>query len=489
MDLSITTLGYLAIPLGILCLARRPIFALVLAILWAPFPVASVVNLTIGDGYRVGLQPGYYFAGIFTIRFLFSLIEGGRRGSVNTMQKSIYRLLFIFIGCVMVSTAIALTLFNGVLIVYPPRLGLDITTGYPLSASNTNISQILYLLALCLASYCACLYISGDNILIRSCVKAYIASVVVVLGYAIYEILGSIMGWPALAFLFDNPVYNLDVSEMITGYERLQKIGPFVRAASTFSEPSTLAQFCLGAYGFVLFQYLSDRRGTLYLPMLVVITLILLFTVSTTAYLGIMIMTPIGFLVAAKNKIAVGKYFLGLSLLIVFIIVGLRMFQDNVVAGLDLALTSKSTSRSFEFRINADLAALKVLVDSIGIGAGWGSNRSSSLIPNIASNAGVAGLAIMFLLARKMYSSVRDSLDRVRSIEDTPWLLPICMTFVGGVVGGLIAVPDTSVIHVWWAGTLLVGMLDINWRRRGRILVRPGNRIAPISPRRSVAGS
>jgi hypothetical protein len=484
MDLSITTLGYLTIPLGIFCLARRPIFALVLAILWAPFPVASVINLTIGDGYRVGLQPGYYFAGIFTIRFLFSLIEGGR-GSVNTMQKSIYRLLFIFIGCVIISTTIALTLFSGVLIVYPPRLGLDITTGYPLSASNTNISQILYLLALCFVSYCACLYISGDKSLIRSCIKAYIASVVIVLGYAIYEILGNMLGWPALVFLFDNPVYDLDISEMITGYERLQKIGPFVRAASTFSEPSTLAQFCLGAYGFVLCQYLSHRRGTLYLPMLIVVTLILLFTVSTTAYLGILIMTPIGFIVAAKRHIAISKYIVGLSLLMIFTIVGLRMFQDNIVAGLDLALKSKSTSRSFESRINADLAALKVLVDSIGIGAGWGSNRSSSLIPNIASNAGVAGLAIMFLLARKMYTSVRASLERASSTDDTPWLLPICMTFIGSVVGGLIAVPDTSVIHVWLAGTLLVGMLDINWRRRDQIVAQPGSW---ISPWRSAAG-
>jgi hypothetical protein len=70
---------------------------------------------------------------------------------------------------------------------------------------------------------------------------------------------------------------------------------------------------------------------------------------------------------------------------------------DAVSSVVDSTLT-KSDSDSFSERTATDLAALGTVSTTYGLGVGWGSFRSSSLIPGLVANAGVFGVVAVLWL-------------------------------------------------------------------------------------------
>jgi hypothetical protein len=71
---------------------------------------------------------------------------------------------------------------------------------------------------------------------------------------------------------------------------------------------------------------------------------------------------------------------------------------DAVSSVIDSTLT-KSDSDSFSMRTATDAAALDTFGATYGLGVGWGSFRSSSLVPGLVANAGIFGITAVLWLA------------------------------------------------------------------------------------------
>jgi hypothetical protein len=70
----------------------------------------------------------------------------------------------------------------------------------------------------------------------------------------------------------------------------------------------------------------------------------------------------------------------------------------DLVSGVVDSTLDKSDSESFAQRSDTDGAAMGTLAATYGFGVGWGSFRSSSLIPGLVANAGAFGpLAVVWL--------------------------------------------------------------------------------------------
>ena len=74
----------------------------------------------------------------------------------------------------------------------------------------------------------------------------------------------------------------------------------------------------------------------------------------------------------------------------------------TMINGVVNSTLNKGDSDSFSERTATDIAGLDTLSQTYGLGVGWGSFRSSSLVPGLAANAGVFGILAVPWLGLRM---------------------------------------------------------------------------------------
>jgi hypothetical protein len=94
---------------------------------------------------------------------------------------------------------------------------------------------------------------------------------------------------------------------------------------------------------------------------------------------------------------------------------------DAVSGVVDNTLT-KGDSDSYADRTATDVAALDTVSTTYGLGVGWGSFRSSSLVPGLLANAGVFGLVAVLWLGLRTTQLVR---RRTAAMRDHPGCLVV----------------------------------------------------------------
>jgi hypothetical protein len=99
------------------------------------------------------------------------------------------------------------------------------------------------------------------------------------------------------------------------------------------------------------------------------------------------------------------------------------------------ATVDKQHSSSYADRTSADHDSLREMFESDGLGVGWGSNRSSSLLPGLAASVGIFGITGLAWFALNIFVSVRHA-HRLTSQPELRQVMHGCM---GGIVGTLSA--------------------------------------------------
>ena len=168
-----------------------------------------------------------------------------------------------------------------------------------------------------------------------------------------------------------------------------------------------------------------------------------LLSTSTTGYAALAIMLAglalYAFVIgsgALKKRVLAGLFGAG-------VVVALAIATAPVVApslahqavSITNATLNKQRSSSYQDRTSTDLVSLREVVESDGLGVGWGSNRSSSLIPGLAAGIGIWGIAGLLWFVSRILSHVRTA----QRLATSPALKLVIHGSTGSILGLLAA--------------------------------------------------
>jgi hypothetical protein len=288
---------------------------------------------------------------------------------------------------------------------------------------------------------------------IRRAIEAYIYSGYIAALIGLYQFLSYQWDWfyPS-DVLFSRP----EVRDVLPFLRRYYVNGlSLTQTYGSFSEPSFFAQFLLGST-LASFNWWFRGNAPLKVKGLAVISLAaLIMTMSTTAYVGLgcgLVLVLGRFVMKRRARAVPVLCVLAMAAtgVTVWALYGseAEAISRTTSAVADLVLMHKTESQSYSIRLAVDSLAFQDLVETGGLGVGWGSTRGSSLLFHLLGNVGVWGVALLAWFA----SRVKYKLARA---EPIPARTFIGLALIGNLLGGLIAVPDIISPTIW----LLLGIL------------------------------
>jgi len=171
--------------------------------------------------------------------------------------------------------------------------------------------------------------------------------------------------------------------------------------------------------------------------------------------------TPFGYettgrrIMAAVAKIAVLLVALG-----GVAAVGISAFAPEIIANITEVYTgtlNKQESSSYQDRTSADIDSLEATLGTYGLGTGWGSNRSSSLIPGLLASVGVPGMAGLIWFGVGLTRAVK----RARRAGGPPDQVMVidgcCGAVVGFLTAAVISGPTISSVAFFFLLAVLIG--------------------------------
>lgn len=240
----------------------------------------------------------------------------------------------------------------------------------------------------------------------------------------------------------------------------LQGVNGMTRLQSTLIEPSILAATMTPVCCFLSMRFIYERKSTM--GVLALLSgIVLLRSLSTTAFLGLFFIFAICALSILYSFRSLSTQRLSPWLLLSG---GLTVLVTIVVAfqlGLfELLLIEKMDSQSADSRTGADGVALEILMNSFGLGYGFGSFRASSLLTTLLGCGGLVAFGAAFLLLYHLGSRFL----RPRG-DYLVWL--IAGTTLSELLVCFIAIPDPHSVVIWMFLFLYFYLIHHSARRMG----------------------
>jgi len=404
--MGITSLGLVLLPLGLIW-ATNPVRLLQLAFVAAIFEAGAA--LVFGSfGLQPALVPGLIFVAYVCAQYALGMRYQGEAQILKTFAPLLALLAYALLSILVLPDA-----FQGRIMVWPQRPDM-LNPGYvPLTFTAGNVTQTLYLALYTVVAIAAGLLVTRSGFRFDALLRAYLLGGYGVILLTFWDFAYRIAGVPfPKDFVYSNPNWAI-VN---------QTIGPVPRIQATFSEPAALAFYLSGLFFCCLWLNARGHRIMRVDLLLGLAILAMLCSTSTTGILTLAAGFPllIAFATLTGNGRAVvrlarkgGALLLAGTLLIgpLFILVPSLQGSVNEVV---TATLSKGDSQSYAERSGLDAAALATLAQTDGLGVGWGSFRASSLIPGIAANGGVFGLAMVLILVTQVVRLLRRAGHRHR---------------------------------------------------------------------------
>ena len=394
--MQITLLGLILLPLSLLW-ANLPVRLLQLALIASVFEAAAAMVFGGSFGLQPAMVPGLLFIGYIVFQYAIGMRYPGE-GSVLRAVFPLMALLFYGL----LSAWLLPNEFAGRIMVWPQRPDVLASGMVPLEFSSGNITQPLYLALDIVCAVSVAIFMTRSRLTYENIIAAYLLGGYIVVGLVFWQFASRIAGIPFPdELLHSNPSWSIVE----------QSVGTVPRIQGPFSEPAALGGYMSGIALCTL--WLTLRGYRLMRPnLLFSLALFSVFlSTSTTGLVTLIVGIPITIALASAGGDAralgrIGKT-MGLLVLVGAVAIGpVLILRPSLLDAIGTVATStleKRDSSSFEDRTAADTGALAAARESYGLGVGWGSYRSSSLVPGLLANAGVFGVVMVLWQAIRLF--------------------------------------------------------------------------------------
>lgn len=321
-----------------------------------------------------------------------------------------------------------LILYSILSAVFFPRLFAGQTTAFvttpgggvqehPLAPVPGNITQTGYFVLGALTFFAFVIMLKRGGFL-EAIRRGFLAWVVLHASLGVIDLFGKLVGAPDILLPIRSANYALLVEVEEAGFWRI---------AGGFSEASAFGSVTLSCLGFS-YAYWRVSGSRRMLGLTLILFLLLIFSTSSTAYVGLAIVIPFAAasiaLSALRGKMANSDILLfALAWLGLLTAVSVYMYSEKVFDPLinlfDTVVLNKSTSASALERGYWNSQSLQAFLDTGGLGIGLGSSRASSWVVAVLSQLGAIGALMMAslvgMLLWDMISSKRANIDRETS--------------------------------------------------------------------------
>lgn len=443
---------FIVLPLA--CLSMLSVRWLIwLMMLLSPFDAAAVLVL----GGR-GVTPSYVPILLLLALLALHAALGARFGRIGRVLQ--FAMPLVLVLAYMLISAMALPIaFENQLNVWPEKADPDAAWPIPLAPNSSNLAQSVYALLDISVTGAIALVVSSWRTSTREIYSSFLFAALLVEFFALWQFASRVGGVPFPTLLLDsNPSIHI-LSD--------QSWGGMPRVNGTFSEPAALAFFLAGVIYSTAWVTVQGRGRKLVTFVLVFGCLIMAISTSTTGYVslavgGIGLATWVSLRAPRRVARRFWSIVLPVAALVLVVAALVPLFAPHILEVATRVASetqSKSSSQSFAARTQADLDSLGEVVKTYGLGVGWGSNRSSSLIPGLLSGVGVGGLALLIWFGFRIRAALRrarrwdlDPDDRVMlqggAAALTGWIVAACLSgptingipffvLLGGVIGVL----------------------------------------------------
>ncbi len=390
--MQMTILGMALLPLTLIWVAN-PLRLLQLALVAAVFEAGAALVIGGAFGLPTAMVPGLIF-----ILFVVAQYALGMRYSAEAAVFWALTPLLALLGYALFSIVVLPDAFAGRIMVSPQKSD-PLQPGFvPLAFTAGNITQSLYLAMNVVVATSSALFLTRAAIPYQSIMKAYLLGGYIVVGLALWQFASRLSGLPFPdTVLYSNPSWAI-VEQALGSVPRIQ--GPF-------SEPAGLAFYLSGLCFCCLWLSARGQRlmGVNWLLGLSILAMLL--STSTTGILTLAVGLPMILAVATaqSDKRALGRLGKTAGILMLgglIVLTPAVIMKPQLVSAVTTVVDStlnKGESDSFSDRTATDWAALDTVGATYGLGVGWGSFRSSSLIPGLLANAGIFGVVAVLWLA------------------------------------------------------------------------------------------
>lgn len=465
--MGVTILGLVLLPLGLLW-CTNPVRLLQLAFVAAIFE-AGAAFLFGSFGLQPALVPGLIFVTYVVAQYALGMRYPGEGQVLRCLAPLIALVAYAVLSIFLLPDA-----FKGKIMVWPQRPDL-LDPGYvPLAFTSGNVTQTLYLALYSVVAIAAGLLVTRQGFRFVTLLRAYLLGGYLVVGLTFWDFAYRVTGvYFPTDIVYSNPNWAI-VN---------QSIGPVPRIQATFSEPAALAFYLSGLFFCCLWLNARGRRIMRVDILLGLAIIAMLCSTSTTGILTLVAGFPlmIIFAVFTGQPAAAGQLVkkAGLLLMVGVVVIGpifilVPSLQSSVNEVVQSTL-SKGDSDSYQERSGLDDAALATLGQTDGLGVGWGSFRASSLVPGIAANGGVFGLAMVLLLAWQLVALIRRAGRRNPGHEGGLVLEGFGAALAGQLAAALLSAPTIGSLAFYLQLGCVTGTATrmLSESRRPHALTRP----------------
>lgn len=390
--MKLTVLGMMVLPLSLLW-SMQPIRLIQLALVAAIFEAGAAVVIGGSFGLPLAMVPGL----MFIVYVCTQYAMGMRYPAEGLVLRTILPLLALLLYALL-SVMVLPDVFAGKIMVWPQKGDLLQPSFVPLAFSSGNVTQLTYLAMNVVMAVATALFITRSTVSYNRVIGAYLLGGYLVVGIAFWQFASRVAGVP-----FPDDIFYSNPGWAIVE----QSMGNVPRIQGSFSEPAGLAFYLSGLCFCCLWLtargYNTMRPGLL----LFLAMLAMLLSTSTTGLAILGIGLPIMLLMAGSDLRSfsrLARTLAGLMLVATIVITPIFILKPALIKSIDTVVEStltKGDSDSYEARTGIDTAALGTMTETYGLGVGWGSFRTSSLLPGLVANAGAFGIAaVLWLILR-----------------------------------------------------------------------------------------
>lgn len=399
--MGLTAMGLIFWPLSLIFFFRKDPQRLLELTLIGGVLQASAVLVLGGLGLQPSMAPGMMF-----IAFMGLQLALGITFPKAMRQMKFCAPLFIAFFWTILSSILLPRLFEGKVFVWPQKLD-EIATRVPLSPQRGNMTQDAYLVLDLVMFIMTVLFLTRREADPRRLYQAYLIGAMLACLVGFWEMAHRLIGsipFPKTLF-YSNPGWAVLDTQMS---------GPVPRINSTFTEPAACATFLIGTLYSTVWSTLRGYGGWLTRLTLIMSVLCLLMTTSTTGYIamsvGLMLLVIYAVVSRKRQLFRRLMLFIGAGVLCMGLTTfTLAAFAPDVIKGaaaVILETQDKKQSVSYEERSQKDSDSYQLALETYGLGTGWGSNRSSSLLPGFLSTIGVIGVLGLVVWNGRLFATI-----------------------------------------------------------------------------------